>query len=335
MEIREPAPSGKSPLKWLGPLVGFALLCLAAWIFSRVLGKYEPGEVVRRMREIPATRILLAVPCMLLSYLGQAAYEYLGLRSMCSGASPARCLLAAFIGNTFTNNMGFSLLTGVSLRYRFYSAWGYSPVEIARVVVLAKLAFLNGLLMFTGILYMIRPVKMPASFPLGLPPPLLLGLLLCLPTLALLAWNAAGRGNVIRAGKLRLLRPPQKLLLGQLAVSCLHFVMSALVLFLLLPRAAFPAFDFLSAFMAVKLTTLCFPIPGSLGVLEGTAVALLTPAIPAYPLLGALLAYRVVYYLLPFGLAIVLLAGYEVGSKFRLSPRPPRANAFSGSPGKS
>jgi hypothetical protein len=65
--------------------------------------------------------------------------------------------------------------------------------------------------------------------------------------------------------------------------------------------------------MAIKVAVLFFPIPGGLGVLEGTSVALLAPAIPDYTLLGGLLAYRILYYLVPFAIALAILIVYELG----------------------
>jgi uncharacterized membrane protein YbhN (UPF0104 family) len=302
------------------------MLGLAGVIFYKVLGRYDPAEAVRRVGEIPGHRLVLAVVCMLMSYLSQSTYDYLALRSVREGAVLAHGILGGCVSNGLTNNMGFSLLTGTSVRYRFYSAWGYAPLQIAQVVALAKLSFFNGLLFFTGIMQILAPVKLPA--PWHLPPPRIVGVLLCLPFLALLAWNALGRGNVIQVGKFRLLRPSQWILIGQMAMSSLHLVFSGLTLFLLLPGDAFPggdgfkaAFAFVSAFMAIKIVVLLFPIPGSLGVFEGTAVALLTPAIPAYPLLGALLAYRLIYYLLPFALALLLLAGFEFVAKAGVASR--------------
>ena len=47
-------------------------------------------------------------------------------------------------------------------------------------------------------------------------------------------------------------------------------------------------------------------MPGGLGVFEATIVALL-PQVPTPQLLGSIVAYRAIYYLLPFSLAIIAL----------------------------
>ena len=101
----------------------------------------------------------------------------------------------------------------------------------------------------------------------------------------------------------------------------MHLVFFGSCFFLLLPQPALEAAGlgnpaaFLSPFMCIKFGSMLLPVPGSLGILEGSAMLLLGPAVPAYPLLGALLAYRLVFYLVPFGTALLSMLTYELSSK--------------------
>src|SRR5260221_12520239 len=52
-------------------------------------------------------------------------------------------------------------------------------------------------------------------------------------------------------------------------------------------------------------------VPGGLGVFEAVFVVLL-PGVPPPQLLGVLIAYRLVYYALPFLVSIGLLVGHEI-----------------------
>lgn len=314
--------SGKSA-KWLsigGTVLGVCLLVAAVWIFGRTLNKYDMAEVVEHLRQIPVHRLVIAVFFVALSYLTQTAYDYLAATSVRLKISPARSTLAAFIGNAFTNNIGFSLLTGTSLRYRFYLAWGYSAWEIAQVVGFSKLAFTNGLFLFIGITQIIDPVRLPETFHLPFSPRIV-GALMFLPTAALLFWNGISKGNTLALGRLRLNRPTQAMLCLQIGVSCLHLAFAGCVLYYLLPADALRGagyhgpLAFLGAYMAIKFVVLFFPVPGGLGVFEGASVAILTPALPDYPVLGALVAFRLAYYVLPFAVALTTLTGYELSSR--------------------
>jgi uncharacterized membrane protein YbhN (UPF0104 family) len=287
--------------------------------------------VVLRLRLLPGKRIALALLFMALSYACQTGYDYLAARSVHIRISPWRAGWAAFIANAFTNNIGFSLLTGTSLRFRFYLAWGNSPLQVTQFIALSKLAFANGLILFAGVAQIVAPVDLPAAIKLPFPQAVL-GWLLILPTLSLLIWNGLARGDSLSIYKLKLVRPVQSLFALQIAAACMHFAFAAGTLYYALPldalrEAGFGSlFGFLGTYMAIKFVVMFVPIPGSLGVFEGASVAVLTPAIPAYPVLGALLVYRLAYYGLPFILAMLMLAGYEVISRNGLLAKVLRRN---------
>lgn len=317
-----PVKTGKAAklLSIGGTVLGLSMLVLAVWMFGRTLHKYDMAEVMARLGQIPGHRLVLAVLFVGLSYFTQTLYDYLAALAVRLNVSLPRASLAAFLGNAFTNNIGFSLITGTSLRYRFYLAWGFSAWETAQVVGFAKLAFINGLFVSIGLTQLIDPVRLPESFHLPFSPRIL-GALMLLPTAALLIWNGISKGDTLALGKLRLIRPTQGMLCLQIAVSCLHLAFAGCVLYYLLPADALRGagyhgpLTFLGAYMAIKFVVMFFPVPGGLGVFEGAAVAILTPALPDYPVLGALVAYRLAYYVLPFAAALASLAGYELSSR--------------------
>src|SRR5690606_30342027 len=313
-------PGASRILSWAGYLAGLLFLALALWFFGRTLHQYEMAEVVSGFKRIPASSLALALACVALSYAVQTLYDFFGARSVGLGISPLRARLACFIGNTFTNNMGFSLLTGSSLRYRFYAAWGHSILDVAQVIALSKLAFFNGLFVFAGLAQILAPVRLPDSMNLPVTPRVLGGLVLAVP-IAFLLWKVFSRGNTLKIGKISTMLPRQSMLFLQILVSYAHLAFAAGTFFYLHPADDLAAagyrgpMTFLGTFMAIKFLALFFPVPGSLGVFEGMAMALLTPALPAYPVLGALLAFRLVYYVLPFALALLILIGFELSSR--------------------
>ncbi|MEO7424999.1 MAG: lysylphosphatidylglycerol synthase domain-containing protein [Fibrobacteria bacterium] len=299
-----------------GTVLALLLLVLAVWMFGRTLRQYDLHEVVQRVGRIPVHRLALALLFTGLSYFFQTVYDYLSAKSVHIHIAPWRAVWAAFIGNAFTNNIGFSLLTGTSLRFRFYLAWGFSPLQVAQFVALSKLAFVNGLFLFAGVAQIVAPVQLPASIKLPFPQHTL-GWLLVLPTLALVIWNGVSRSETLSLGKLKLVRPAQSLFILQIASASVHFAFAAGTLYFALPAEALRdagfanLLAFLGTFMAIKFVVMFVPVPGSLGVFEGASVAVLTPAIPAYPVLGALLAYRLIFYVVPFIFAMLMLLGYE------------------------
>jgi uncharacterized membrane protein YbhN (UPF0104 family) len=82
-------------------------------------------DILRELRSLPAPRVLLAGLFAAASYLAATGYDALGARYAGQPLPYRRTALVAFFGTTFSNNLGFGLLTGGSLRLRLYSTWGF------------------------------------------------------------------------------------------------------------------------------------------------------------------------------------------------------------------
>ena len=95
-----------------------------------------------------------------------------------------------------------------------------------------------------------------------------------------------------------------------------EWTVSAAVLYVLFP--ALPGVSF-AAFAGIFLFTQIFgflsQVPGGLGVFETGIVTCLSSAVPAPSILASLLAYRLIYYLVPFLMAIFMLGAHEFFEK--------------------
>lgn len=103
-----------------------------------------------------------------------------------------------------------------------------------------------------------------------------------------------------------------RLLAAQLIVPALDWTLAGAALYVLLPPEhglSFPGY--LGIFLLAQFAGLLSHVPGGLGVVETILVLLLAPYLSASAVLGPLLAFRGVYYLLPFGAGVVLLAVRE------------------------
>ncbi|TQF14830.1 UPF0104 family protein, partial [Myxococcus llanfairpwllgwyngyllgogerychwyrndrobwllllantysiliogogogochensis] len=107
--------------------------------------------------------------------------------------------------------------------------------------------------------------------------------------------------------------PTLRQALEQLVVSCLDWSLAAMVLWVLLPSGVGISPPSMVALFAVaQLVGIASQVPGGLGVFDSIILAALTPEVPASMLLGTLVVYRIVYYLLPFAVAAVMLLGHEL-----------------------
>jgi phosphatidylglycerol lysyltransferase len=126
----------------------------------------------------------------------------------------------------------------------------------------------------------------------------------------------APRRGEIRVGGWAFPVPSPSLAVAQILLAAADWAVAGSVLYALLPRPAGTTgvsfLPFLGAFLLAQFAGVISHVPGGLGVFEFLVVRLLRPYVPdAAAVLGALVAYRAVYYLLPFVTALVALAVHE------------------------
>jgi phosphatidylglycerol lysyltransferase len=114
---------------------------------------------------------------------------------------------------------------------------------------------------------------------------------------------------------IRVALPTPGLAFTQLVVSICDWVLAGAVLYALLPGTAPPLLSFLGAFLLSQLLGLASHVPGGIGVFEGLMILLLAPYVPSSALLPALIVYRAIYYLLPLGVALVVLVADELSQR--------------------
>jgi lysylphosphatidylglycerol synthetase-like protein (DUF2156 family) len=223
-----------------------------------------------------------------------------------------RIAFASFIGYAFSNSVGHSLVTGGSLRYRLYSGWGLSALEVASVVAFCDLTLWLGFFALAGAAFLVEPLAVPAGLHLPLATARPIGVVFLLAVAACFAWLARARRPLhFRGWELPV--PPPALGAAGLALAAVDWAVAAGVLYALLPPGARIGYaGFVTVFLLAQTLGLVSQVPAGLGVFEGVMVLLLGPAIPAPQLLGSLLAFRALYYLLPLLVAAVLLGLSEL-----------------------
>ncbi|MFY3744804.1 bifunctional lysylphosphatidylglycerol flippase/synthetase MprF [Anaeromyxobacter sp. Red801] len=287
-------------------LLPVALLGAAAWTLHAELRGLHLHQVERELSALPAALLALAAGLTALDYLLLSAYDVLALRYAGRRLPYTRVVFTSFVSYAFGNNVGFALLSSGSVRFRLYSQWGLSALEITRVVAFTAAQLWAGLLPIAGVALLSGlPVPLPgwAAHALGAA------------ALAITASYvvAAARGTTLSVKGVRFALPSLPLTLAQIAVSAADWALAALVLHVLLPAGSPLGFvQLLGLFVAAQVVGLASQVPGGLGVFESIVLAALTPAVPAPAVVSSLVAFRLVYYVAPFLLAFALLATHEL-----------------------
>ena len=301
-----------SKLKKAGPFIMPVLFVLALWGVFRQLQGHHWQDLLAVIRTIPVHQVWLALGVTLVSYLVMTGYDMLALQYIHRPLAPAKTALASFLGYAFSNNVGFSMVAGASVRYRIYSAWGLSAIEIAQVVLFCTTSLWIGFVGLSGIIFIFEPLALPAGLHMPFASARPLGIIL---VLILLSYG----GMVLFSKKVITIKewqfspPTWPVAAGQLSIAMVDWLLAGTVLFTLLPAGSeITFFHFMAIFLIAQLGGLISQVPGGLGVFESIVLLLFPPSLVAPQVLGILVVYRGIYYLLPLLVAVVLLGIEEI-----------------------
>jgi phosphatidylglycerol lysyltransferase len=298
----------------IAPLVIVAVFAAALWLLHRSLADSRLHDVLGYVRTLSAQHLAAALLFTVASYLALTGYDVLALRYVRKPLPYRETALTSFISYAFTHSMGFGALTGGSVRYRLYSLAGLNGLEITAVVIFCGLTFALGSMTIVGTVLAVAPGKLAALEGLPLSLVRAAGLLMLLLVCLWILWSGVARRQAA-IGRWLLPPPSPHLAVQQIVLSCVEHMLTAAALYQLLPAQigiGYPAF--VGIYVVAVAASVVSHVPGGLGVFE-TLILTLLPGTAAPQLLGALLAFRLVYYLFPLGAAALLLAVHELARR--------------------
>ncbi|HXT52274.1 MAG TPA: bifunctional lysylphosphatidylglycerol flippase/synthetase MprF [Thermoanaerobaculia bacterium] len=306
-----PAPSERPRRRAiLLALLGLACFLAALWLLHRELAAYHYRDVAAALAALPPWHVVLALLGTAASYALLTMQDTLALVYLRRPLAYRRTALASFLGQALSHSAGHSLLSGGSVRYRLYSAWGLSTYEATAVVGFCEAAQWLGWATLGGLAFLLAPPQAVAGMPHLATRPV--GALLLAGVAAFLVWCARrGRPISLRGWEVRL--PSLPLTGAATAFSALDWALAGAALYWLLPPLpSVSVVAFAAIFMLAQTIGFVSQVPAGLGVFEAAMLLLLAPTgAPRAALLGGLLLFRAVYYLLPLCVAALLLGGHE------------------------
>lgn len=279
---------------------------------------------------LPAWKIGLALASVAGSYIALVFYDTLACKYVRAKVPFSSIATTAVLANAVSNMVGFALLSGGAVRMRCYNALGVPGTSVMKISLFCTATFLLGLLLSAslGLVFdsaLFVPVLGLDTFATHMAGGLLLALCLALPLLV-------HKKRVLHWRLETYHLPSASLMWGQYLVGLVDILATGSVAYLLLPAGhGFGFLAFISVFSAALWLGLISHVPGGLGVFEAVMLAGLGTQIPPSELLGALLIYRLLYYAVPFVLAVAVLAfveGHAVAHKLKENVRPPARALF-------
>jgi uncharacterized membrane protein YbhN (UPF0104 family) len=308
---KEHSPSSfrEQVLHWFGPAFAVVALLAALVLLYFELKDHSWQEIVAALKALPARNVALAILLTAVNYTILSGYDALAIWYLRRPLKLSQLMFGAFVSYAMSHNFTW-MLGGTATRFRLYTAWGFTPVQVVKLFALIGLTFWTGFCALAGIVFLTQPMPIPkqlhapleTTFWLG---PVLLGIL----SLYLIG---CAIGKPISVLRWRIEFPPLRLALMQGLVASCDLLLYAAVMYVLMP----PGVDigywrFANVVLLALGVAIISHVPGGVVVLE-VAVLELVPHDDPTAIFGSLLAFRAIFYLLPLIVAVAMLGGREL-----------------------
>ena len=300
--------------KRLGIALSLVIIAFAITTLVHTLKGVDTGVILIALTEKSPHNIALAALCVVGAFCTLTFYDFFALRTIGKKHVPYRiAALSSFTSYTIGHNIGATVFTGGAIRFRIYSDYGLSAIDVAKICFLSGLTFWLGNLFVLGLGMAWHPW---AASAMDLLPPSVNRLIAlgCLAGIAAyFTWLTTGKERrELGQNGWKVVLPSWRLTLLQILIGVVDLGFCALAMYLLMPVQ--PAVDFVSVAVVFILATLlgfASHAPGSLGVFDAAMLVAL-PQFGKEHLLATLLVFRVLYFVIPFAISVTILGSREL-----------------------
>jgi uncharacterized membrane protein YbhN (UPF0104 family) len=297
----------KIGLHRLGIVLSIVIIAIAAVVLYRKLHNINVGKVLTAMATVEYRDVAISAMFVALGYFTLTFYDLFALRAIGRKDVPYRiAALAGFTSYSVGHNVGASVFTGGAVRYRIYSAWGIDAIEVAKICFIAGLTFWLGNVTVLGFGFSYHPQAASDIdlLPLWVNRAVGIGALIVLASYVAWVWRTP---RIIGRQNWQVQLPSGPLTLLQIAIGIVDLSCCAMAMYVLVPNEPHMVFiDVAVSFVTATLLGFASHSPGGLGVFDAAMLIALWE-FDAEELLAGLLIFRLLYYIMPFTLALAVL----------------------------
>ncbi|ABD90447.1 lysylphosphatidylglycerol synthase domain-containing protein [Rhodopseudomonas palustris] len=302
----------KQILHKLGFVISVLVIAIACYVLFHMLRGIDVDDVIDAVKQTEPSSVALSALFVAAGYFTLTFYDLFAVRAIGRSDVPYRTnALAAFASYSIGHNVGASVFTGGAVRYRIYSAWGLDGVDIAKICFLAGLTFWLGNAAVLGLGIAYHPEAASAIDQL---PPWVNragAIVIIIGLLSYVAWVSI-RPRCVGRGHWKVTLPGGALTLVQIAIGIIDLGFCALAMYVLLPDEPNVGFVVVAViFVSATLLGFASHSPGGLGVFDAAMLVGLWQ-MDKEELLAGMLLFRMLYYVAPFIISVILLAIREL-----------------------
>lgn len=307
--------AARAPWRTIGAVCSIALFAVVLFVLHGIVQEVDIADVKAAATATSWRTLGIALAATAASYVALTGYDWFGIvhiKRREVGYPVAA--LASFTGYALSYTIGFQLVVAGAVRYRIYAGAGLGAAEVAAVTAISALTLWLGIF-FTLALGLVTEAPDVSQLD-GLAPAvnMAIGFAILAALAGYVVWIGR-RERAVTVEGYRLALPGVKSTAAQIMIGLVDLLGAAFALWVLLPADATIAFPTFAALFVVAMTLgMLSHAPGGAGVIEAT-VLLALPNLSPDAVLASLLLWRVVYYLIPFTLALALLGGSELARR--------------------
>ena len=297
----------KVGLRKIGVVISLTMITIAAVVLYRILRDIDPDALVDAIDATDWRTLIIAGLFVAAGYLTLTFYDLFALRTIGRSEVPYRvAALSGFTSYSVGHNVGASVFSGGAVRYRIYSSWGLSVVEVTKICFVSGLTFWlgNATVLGLGVLYSPQAARAIDQMPLWFNRVMAVVILALL--VAYIAWVWV-KPRVIGRDGWQVTLPGGPLTLLQIAIGIIDLGCCAAAMYMLVPDE--PNLGFVTVaviFVAATLLGFASHAPGGLGVFDAAMMVALWQ-FDKEDLLAGLLLFRLLYYIIPFVISLAVL----------------------------
>src|SRR6201997_2090275 len=302
----------KQILHRLGVAISVTVIGIACYVLYHMLRHIDVNEVIEAIKSTEPSQIAMAALFVAAGYFTLTFYDLFAVRAIGHNNVRYRVnALAAFTSYSIGHNVGASVFTGGAVRYRIYSAYGLNAIDVAKICFLAGLTFWlgNAAVLGLGITYHPEAAASIDQLPVWLNRIVAIAIILGL--IAYVGWVWSQPRSVGR-GPWSVTLPGGPLTLLQIMIGIVDLAFCALAMYVLVPDEPNLGFVVVAViFVSATLLGFASHSPGGLGVFDAAMLVGLWQ-MDREELLAGMLLFRLLYYISPFVISVILLTFREI-----------------------
>lgn len=311
MSNRKP---GNKKIAWLKRILTFCFFIIVPVLLFTLIKHIEWQEVRSALASYQISTLLMGLAIAGISYCTFASYDLIA-KKYTNHSLPARQIIPlGIVCYAFNLNLS-TWIGGIALRFRLYSRLGLEISTITRIFTICVITNWFGYLILGGIIFSLGLVELPEDWKIGTTALRIAGVVFLTTAVLYLLACKYTKHRSVHIFRHKIALPHFKLAIAQAGLATLNWSLMGLLIFILLPegKVAYPTV--LGILLISSIAGVITHIPAGLGVLEAIFITLLQHQIPSSTILAALIGYRIIYFLIPLAIALVIYLTLESRAK--------------------